>query len=321
MLYRTCCISVKSDAHQRHVRRESSTSTVRVPSCGRARPTAEPTSSRRSAQSRFRTSAPDSSRVMSSRLPTNRFSRSASVSMLSSRSSRAASFRPTCLVRKRRHRAEDRGERRPQIVAERGQQRGAQLVRLGQDAQLLHLAVEQWRARWRRRPGRAAPPACGAAPDRAGPCRARSARRARRRRRGRCASGNRPARHSACVLEPKPATSPFSHAQLAAAQSRVLEPVVGRIAGADRDAALGGHEHDHLGAERRGDLVRHRPQQVVERMRRRELAAEIVERRGGLEPPARGARLFAHAAGQVRGEDGDDRGRPSAPARSAGRGS
>ena len=61
-----------------------------------------------------------------------------------------------------------------------------------------------------------------------------------------------------------------------------LERVLGRIAGADRDRAVGvGQQQDHLHVELRGDLVGGGPEHVVERRGAGELAAEGVERLGG----------------------------------------
>ena len=90
-----------------------------------------------SINSSFNSIAPDSSRVMSRRLETNRFSRSASSCRV-----REQLFALGCAVFLReaaqaRHGADDRGERRSQIVRDRGQQRRAQPLGLGQHAGLV----------------------------------------------------------------------------------------------------------------------------------------------------------------------------------------
>ena len=102
-----------------------------------ARCNAEPTISATSINSSFNSIAPDSSRVMSRRLATNRFKRSASSCKVREQLfalGRAVLLREAAQARDR---AEDRGERRPQIVRDRGQERGAQPLGLGQHAGLV----------------------------------------------------------------------------------------------------------------------------------------------------------------------------------------
>ena len=64
--------------------------------------------------------------------------------------------------------------------------------------------------------------------------------------------------------------------------SAALERVLRRIAGADRDRAVGvGQQQHDLHVEQRGDLVGGGPEHVVEGGGAGELAAEGVERLGG----------------------------------------
>ena len=77
-------------------------------------------------------SAPACSRLMSSRFSTSRVSRSSDSSAVASSSSRSASLKATSLAAQAVDRRLGRGQRGAQVVADRGQQRGAQPVGLGQ---------------------------------------------------------------------------------------------------------------------------------------------------------------------------------------------
>ena len=105
-----------------------------------ARRSALPTISPRSCSAVFGTMAPDSSLVMSSRLAMKRLSRSDS-SMIGARADRASRRRVELAgeIAQRAGGAEHRGERRLQIVRDRGQQRRAQPVGLDRALDPVHV--------------------------------------------------------------------------------------------------------------------------------------------------------------------------------------
>ena len=77
-------------------------------------------------------SAPACSRLMSSRFSTRRVSRSRDSSAVASSSSRSASLKTTSVLRRLVDRGLGRGQRGAQVVADRGEQRGAHPVDLGE---------------------------------------------------------------------------------------------------------------------------------------------------------------------------------------------
>ena len=109
-------------------RTSTSTCAARSPS-PRSRPARPPRGRRRASRAAARRSAAGSCRAG---CPTSVLSRSVSSSIVSS-SSRVASGRPVDVaLEQARHRRLDRRQRRAQIVRHRGEQRGAQLVGLGE---------------------------------------------------------------------------------------------------------------------------------------------------------------------------------------------
>ena len=79
----------------------------------------------------------------------------------------------------------------------------------------------------------------------------------------------------------------------------LVEHVLGRIAGLDRDRAVLGQQQDDAHLQHQGDLIGGRPQHVVERADAGELAAEGIERFGGPGPRGRGHGLGADARGEI----------------------
>ena len=157
-------------------------------------------SRRHRAAPQFGSMAPDSSRVMSSRLAMKRLSRSAS-----------STHGGEQLVAARRRQERCRSSRSVpaapmieasgvlQVVRDRGQQRRAQPVGLGRAAWPGRHPRPAARARWRAPPGRPARRAGGAAPASAAARACRCRGRRRRRRRARCASAGTGAwRRAAC---------------------------------------------------------------------------------------------------------------------------
>ena len=184
-----------------------------------ARRSALPTISPRSCSAAFGTMAPDSSLVMSSRLAMKRLSRSDSSMMVASRSRFSRVVRLADEIAQRAGGAEHRGQRRLQIVRDRGQQRRAQALGLHRALDAVHVldqlhALDRQRALVdqrveqpplvgrQQRPGLVAVDADDAD-----------------RRRGRCASAGTAAwRRAACRSRGRPARS-FSQAHFAAARS------------------------------------------------------------------------------------------------------
>ena len=164
--------------------------------------------------------APDSSLVMSSRLAMKRLSRSDSSRMV--REQVGLGLRSSELARQILERAggaEDRGERRLQIVRDGGEQRRAQPVRLDAGAWPGRHPRRDGRARWQAPPGRSARRAGGAgrasAAGPAGRCRGRR----RRWRRARCASAGTAAWRPAGCRRRGPPARLCSQAHFAAARS------------------------------------------------------------------------------------------------------
>ena len=90
-------------------------------------------------------------------------------------------------------------------------------------------------------------------------------------------------------------------------QIALLEPVLRRIARLDRDRRLLGKQQHHAHLQHGRDLVRGRPQHVVERAGAGELAAERIERLDRAHALVRRHRLHAAARRQV-GDDEAQRG-------------
>ena len=210
-------------------------------------------------------------------------------------------------VAQRPGRSDDGGERRAQVVRDRGEQRLAQAVGLGGaergldvgdevdaldgDGRLVGQGVEQAALlRGEQRAGALGVEADDADGAAGGAQRHEQAAGARQRV-GAAAGG-------AVVL-----VAPAGGGDVGG-----LERVLGRIAGADRDRAVGvGQQQDHLHAELRGHLVGGGPEHVVELGGAGELAAEGVELLGGA-----GAALGRHCletdlCGEIGDEHGDDR--------------
>ena len=124
--------------------------TVRSP-----RPTSAPATTSSSATARSASSsAPVCSRLMSRRLPTSESSRSVSSSIVSRNSCCGRSGPVDVVLQQARDRRLDRRERRAQIVRDRGEQRGAQLVGLGQPVGVRRRRLQANAAPWRPRPAR-----------------------------------------------------------------------------------------------------------------------------------------------------------------------
>ena len=236
--------------------------------------------------------APDSSRVMSSRLAMKRFSRSAS-SMHGARAAPrlAASSSVRRQLLQRAGRADDRGERRLQVVRDRGQQRRAQAVGLGRELGLVDI-LDKLDAldRERRLVGQRVeqPPLLGRE-QRTLACRCRCRRRRRAARPVR--SGRKRRLAPGSVSAPRPAARSCSQAQLGGGEVGLVERVLGRIAGLDGDRAVFGQEQHDPHLEHRGDLEGGGPQHVVERAGAGELLAEQIEVLGRPGPGAGGDRL------------------------------
>ena len=100
--------------------------------------------------------APVCSRLMSSRLPTSALSRSVSSSIVSRNSPCVGRVQSTSRCSSARHRRLDRRERCAQVVRHRGEERGAQLVRLGEPGRGRDVGTQppplDASASWRRTP-------------------------------------------------------------------------------------------------------------------------------------------------------------------------
>ena len=197
--------------------------------------------------------------------------------------------------------AEDRRERRLEVVGDRGQERGAQPVgldgalrpvhvldemdALDRERALVDQRVEQPALVGREQGARlvAVDPDDADRPA-AGPHRQEQPLGARQR--VGAAAG------IAVVLP-----GPFGRGDVGFAQH-----VLGRVSGLDDDGALLGQQDHHPHLEHQRDLVGGRPQHVVERADAGELAAEGVERIGGARPRHRRGGLDAHPCGDVRNE-------------------
>ena len=255
---------------------------------------------------RAATIAPDSSRVMSSRLAMKRLSRSASSWIVRDQFVLRASRRAVAIGFEAGRRAEDRGERRAQIVRDRGQQRRAQPLGLRRQLGAVDILREIDALDGERRLVGQAHRAAGAdratGAGRAGRCRGRR----RRRRRARCASAGTAAwRPAACRRRGRPRAnvpSPFRGREIG-----LVEHVLRRIAGAHGHAVAFRQQQHHAHLQHRRDLIGRRPQQIVERDDARELAAEEIEIFGRLGALARRHRLVAHPRRQIAGDHRDDR--------------
>ena len=211
----------------------------------------------------------------------------------------------------RARRAHDRGERRLQIVRDRGQQRRAQPVGLGRelgpvdigdkldaldgDRRLVGQRIEQPLLLGRQQRTLLVVVETDDADRRAsGPQREIEPLGARQRV-GAAAGG--------AVVLPGPARR---------GDVGIGQRVVGRIAGLDGDRAVFRQQQHHAQLEHGGDLEGGRPQHVVERAGAGQLLAEQIEifrRAGAL---ARGHRLALDARRQIAGDDGDARRRSRA---------
>ena len=209
-------------------------------------------------------------------------------------------------IAQRARRAEHGGERRLQIVRDRGEQRRAQALGFGDALDAIHVldqpdALDGERALIAERIGKAplirreqwpglvavdTHHADGAA---SGMHRQKQALGARQR--IGAASGG------AIVLP-----GPFRRRDVG-----VVENVFGRITGLHRDGAVFRQQQHDADLQHQRGLVSRRPQHVVERAGAGELAAERVERLGGARPLHRRDRLHAAARRDARHDHGDER--------------
>ena len=231
---------------------------------------------------------------MSSRLPTKRSSRSASLSAVPSNLARASPRRSGRVAPEARQRADDRGERRAQVVRHRGEHGRAQPLALRAAAAPGRCRRPAPRARSRRRSG-CRPPRAGGAPAPASPPPP-------------CDStpitpiderlvriGMNSQRPPGRVSVPRPVGRSASHDQRAAARSASRELAVRREGRAQHElAGLGRrllrHQDGDLGPHQPREMRHHDPQQVVEIDDAGDLAAEAVKL-------GRGARLAPRRLG------------------------
>ena len=301
----TCSASTKSsDSGGRSG--ATAMATTRSFRIGCARRSAVETRSPTSTASRLGTIAPASSRVMSSRLPTKRSSRSASLSAVPSSSSRVGVVVAVAVAPEAGQRADDRGERRAQVVRHRGQHGGAQSLALGAQPRLVDVVGQGQRARSRRRPGCRRPRAAGAPRRRArGPPSRQHADHADAERLVRIGTNSQ--RPPGRVSVPRPVGWSASHDQRAAARSASLNSLSGGKAARGASlpspgSALRHQDHD-LGVQQPGEMGDHDPQQIVELDDAGDLAAEGVELGGGARLAPRRLGLRARARGERAGGD------------------
>ena len=244
---------------------------------------------------------------MSRRLETNRFKRSASSCKVVSNSSRSAAPYLSGKAAQARHGAEDRSERRAQIVRDRGQQRAAQPLGLGQHARLVEpLGERDPLDRHRRLVAQRVeqPPPVG-----------------RQQRPGRIAVDTEHADRTAAGAQWQEQALATGQCVGAASGRAVVLPgparcrhiggvelVLGRIARGDFEpfAVLDRQQQDGADIQHRRDLIGGRPQQIVERADRGDLAAERVELGRGLGPRPRAQDLAACPRRQIADDDRDD---------------
>ena len=112
-------------------------STRRLPRRFSTRASALPTTSSSGCQSLRTRMPPDSRRVISRRLCTRRFRRSASSSIAWASSRRVAAIERRLLLHERARRAGDGGQRRAQVVGDRAEERVPEPLRLGPEPGLL----------------------------------------------------------------------------------------------------------------------------------------------------------------------------------------
>ena len=234
-----------------------------------------------------------------------RFSRSASSWMVAASSSRRRLVEQVGVGPEAAGGAQDRGQRRAQVVRDRGQQRRAQPVRLRRPPGALDVldqvdALDRERRlvaqrvqqppllRGQQRAGPVAVDPDHADRAAAGPHRQEQALRARQ-------------RVGAAAGRPVVLPAPVRRGEVG-----LVQHVLRRIAGAHRDRAVLRQQQDDPDLEHRGDLVGRRPEQVVERADAGQLAAEEVEVLGHLGPLAGRDRLVAHPGGEVARDHGDE---------------
>ena len=232
---------------------------------------------------------PDSILVISSRFATKRESRSASSWMVDTSSSRCGLREYIAILLERGHCAQDRGQRRLEVVGQGGQQGRAQPLGLRRQPRLVDLPGQPHaldghgglihqriqKAPLVRREQHFRPLAAGQADD------AHRARAGAQGRNKRFAPGS--------VSEPRPAGRLFSKDHFAAPSSASVEIVLGREAGLHAQYPVRLRQHDHhIGLQRMRDLVGRGPEQIVQRDDAGELLRENVERLGRRGAVARG---------------------------------
>ena len=231
-----------------------------------------------------------------------RLSRSDSSMTVASRSAFSASLSPRRQVAQRACRSQHGRERRLEIVRDRGQQGRTQPIRLDRAFRPVHVldqvdaldgerglidqGVEQTALIGsEKRAGLVAVDPHDADSAAAGPHRQEQALRSRER--VRAAPG-----------DPVVLPCPFRRRDI-----RLVEDVLGRIAGLDDNGAvLRQQQHDPHLQHQRG-LVRRRPEDVIEGADPRQLAAERVEQFHRAHALARGHGLGASARGEMRDHD------------------
>ena len=234
-----------------------------------------------------------------------RLSRSDSSMMVASSSAFSASVELADKVAQRAGRAEHRGERRLEIVRDRGQQRRAQAIGLDGALDAVHVldqmdALDRERALVDQRIEQA--PLVGrqqrarlVAVDADDADRAAAGAHRQEQPLG---AGQ---RIGAAPGRPIVLPGPFGRGEIG-----LVEHVLRRIAGLHRDrAVLRQQQHDAHLQHQRG-LIGGRPQHVVERADAGELAAERIERLGRARARHRGDRLRAHARRDVGDDDRHD---------------
>ncbi len=250
-------------------------------------------------------SGPDSSRVMSSRLPMKRFSRSASSWMVRSMAARPASSSAPCrLVRLvAAPRMEASGVRRSceMEVSRAERSRSVSACRRAWSTSRTRFTRSTASAAWSDRAfSRRCPSGVSSGPgsSRSMPNTPVGPRPVCMGRNSRLPPGR--------VSAPRPAGRLCSHAQSAAARSASSSVSSGGKPGLHGQAVRARQQHHHPHLQHQRHLVHGRPQHVVQRHRAGQLAAELVQLLRGLGARTGRHRLRSHAGGQVAGDDGDD---------------
>ena len=201
--------------------------------------------------------------------------------------------------------AQDRGQRRLQIMGDRGQQGRAQPVGLGQQPGTVEIMGERRALDGERRliAERVEQAALIGREQGAFPL-ARQAHHPDGPAAG--ADGQEQALGARQGVGAAPRLSIVLPAPFGRRQIRLVEGVLRRIAAAHGDRALLRQQDHHRHLQHEGDLIGGGPEQIVQGHRAAELAAEEIEILRRLRPLARGQRLAAHARGQIARDQGDD---------------